>query len=156
MIEMGEWGRIAEFISIWLTLTLKFEDLDPKFEYLFNEFLEGRYHYKDEYMGQEIYKYIGSCSYKGGYIYMLMKMYLENKKLRYPPYIYELANLWITQKRFKMDYTLPNEDGSALIDADRIDIDKYMGRYRTEEQKEKSIKLMYELLEKHNGEDTND
>jgi hypothetical protein len=68
MIEMGELGRIAEFISIWLTLTLKFEELDPKFEYLFNEFLEGRYHYKDEYMGQEIYKYISSYVYKGGYI----------------------------------------------------------------------------------------
>ena len=147
MTEMGEWAKIAEFVSMWLTLTLKFEDLDDKFMYLFNEFLEGRYHYKDEYLGKEVYKIIESR--KVGYIYSLFAEYLENKDLLLPPYIRKLTSWCWQQKSFKINHTLPNEDGSELITATNEEISKYMGRWHSEEDLAESDRKLRKLIEEY-------
>ena len=143
--SLGEWAGIAQFVSTWLAYTLKFEELDDKFMYLFNEFLEGRYHYKDKYLGKEVYKIV--YSHRWGYIYSLYRHYLKVNNKEFPEYIQQLLAVYVRLKDPIICGKLPNEDGSELIDADTENVAKYMGTWRSPEEREASRKRRREYHE---------
>ena len=144
--SLGEWAGIAQFVSTWLAYTLKFEELDDKFMYLFNEFLEGRYHYKDEYLGKKVYKIVNEHCW--GYIYSLYWHFLINQNKSYPEYICQLLSVYERLKKVPIWHKLPNEDGSELIDASDEEIKKYMGTWISPEEKEKRRKEYEEFMAK--------
>ena len=135
----GLWG----FMSRWLALTLKFEE-DEKIQYYAKEFYEGRIHYTDEYLGSTIYEhmYYGPAPY----LYVIYKKYLRSKGKEMPSYIALLRAFYLPGGA--IHEKMPSKNGLSLVDCTSDDAKKYLGIYRTEEDKERSRQRAKEIEER--------
>ena len=130
-------------MSRWLALTLKFEE-DEKIQYYAKEFYEGRIHYTDEYLGGTIYEHM----YYGPspYLYAIYDEYLRSKGKEMPSYIALLRSFfmpgWLIHEK------IPSENGLSLVDCTEDDAKKYLGIYRTEEDRERSRQRRDEIAKR--------
>ena len=138
-------GRMWAFVSHWLALTLKFVE-DDKIQYYMEEFLQGRFHYKNEYYGQTIYRHMYDGP--GPYIYVLYERYLNNKREDVPDYIRALISYYIDHGGTIRD-KIPNEDGTKLIEVGHEEAKKYNGLWISPEEHEELKRQRKKLYEEY-------
>lgn len=126
----GPWG----FISHWLALTLKFED-DETLDNIVYDFINGNINYKNEVYGKEIYKIM--YNKMAPYLYAIYSEYLDLHNRMLPDFINELHIFYKLLGKFVLWRKLPSEDGLLLVQADKEDVDKYMGKYIAPEEHER-------------------
>ena len=136
-------GRMWAFVSHWLALTLKFVE-DDKIQYYMEEFLKGKFHYKDEYYGQTIYRHMHDGP--GPYVYVLYERYLNNKGESVPDYIRALISYYIDHGNTIYD-KIPNEDGTKLIEVGYEEAEKYNGLWISPELASEIDKITRQILE---------
>ena len=136
-------GRMWAFVSHWLALTLKFVE-DDKIQYYMEEFLQGKFHYKDEYYGKTIYRHM----YDGPspYIYNLYRVYLKNNGQDVPDYIRALISYYIDHGNTIYN-KIPNEDGTKLIEVGYEEAEKYNGLWISPELASEIDKITRQILE---------